>query len=146
MKFRRLSFKLSATAHILAWGAFLFLAFWPHFYQGTEATPVAPDGSGGEIVSVSASLIEVNGRWVLIPILVPVVLTGLALVTAWAWNGSRGVNRLLMWATAALLLVFCGLALFSLGIFYLPAALALLASAIIMSVGSDPAPRQSFEA
>jgi hypothetical protein len=141
VKFNRPAVKLSATAHLLAWGAFLFLAFWPYSYQGTEATPVGPDGSGGEVVHVSASLIEVNGWGALIPLLVPVALTALGFVVAWTWDGQNARNKFLMWTFAVLLIVFCGLALFSLGIFYLPGALALLASAIIMPLKGGPTVR-----
>ncbi|HZA22537.1 MAG TPA: hypothetical protein VFA32_08035 [Dehalococcoidia bacterium] len=143
MKFNRPAVKLSATAHVLAWGAFLFLAFWPYSYQGTEAAPVGPDGSGGEVVHVSASLIEANGWGALIPLLVPVALTALGLAVVWTWDGQKARNQLLVWVLAAMLVVFCGLAMFSLGIFYLPAALALLASAIVISLKRGPTARQS---
>jgi hypothetical protein len=48
-----------------------------------------------------------------------------------------------MWALAAMLIVFCGLAMFSLGIFYLPGALALVASSVIMLLKRGPTARQS---
>jgi len=142
VKFSRPTVKLSAAAHVLAWIAFLFLAFWPSSYQDTETTPIGPDGSGGGVVHVSASLIEVNGWGAPVPMLTPVVLTALGLVVAWTWNGKSAWNKLLMWALAAMLIGFCGLAMFSLGIFYLPAALALLALSIVMSLKSAPAARQ----
>ena len=34
------------VAHILAWAAFLWIAFWPHSYQGVAVIDVGVDGSG----------------------------------------------------------------------------------------------------
>ena len=45
----------------------------------------------------------------------------------------EAISVLLLWIAAVLLLLFCGLAMFSVGIFYVPTALALIASAIIFS-------------
>ena len=33
------------VAHILAWAAFLWIAFWPHSYQGVALIDVGVDGS-----------------------------------------------------------------------------------------------------
>jgi hypothetical protein len=128
----------SAVAHGLAWAAFLWLVFWPSFYQGTRVTPVGPDGSGGEVVPVSASIIEGNGLGVLVPLLVPVALTAVGLLNALTGDRRNTRSKLLLWASAAPLIVFCGLAMFSIGMFYLPAAVALIVSAVIMSVGATP--------
>lgn len=143
MKFNRPAVKLSAIAHVLAWVAFLFLVLWPSFYRGTSVTAVGTDGSGGEAVPYSGSIIAANEWWVVIPLLVPVALTALGLVVAWSWDGHGARNKLLMWALAAMLIVFCGLSMFSLGIFYLPGALALVASSVIMLLKRGPTARQS---
>ena len=70
---------VSATiTHILAWAAFLWLALWPYAYQEISATAVSVDGSGvttKEEVRHSASITEVNGYWVLLPLFVPVLVT-----------------------------------------------------------------------
>ena len=124
----------SGVAHVLAWAALLWLAFWPYSYSGTSTTPIGPDGSGGQVVTnLSASLIEVNGWGVLIPLAVPVILTAVGLVAALAGERPRTWQKLIMWIAAILLVVFCGLGMFSIGMFCLPSALALLAAAIIFS-------------
>jgi hypothetical protein len=121
--------KLStAAAHVLAWAVSLWLAFGP-VYQGVEATPVGPDGTGGEVTRFSQSLVAANGLWVLMLLAIPVALTALGLLVVFKWNGGRAGNRLALWGLAIALLVCCGLGLFSIGLFYLPAALAMIFSA-----------------
>ena len=138
MKSNRAVVISSAVAHGLAWAAFLWLVFWPYSYQGTRATPIGPDGSGGEVVSVSASMIEINGPGVLIPLLVPVALTAIGLLNVLTWDGRNSRSSILLWVSVVLLIVFCVLAMFSIGMFYLPAALTLLVSAVIMSGRTRP--------
>ncbi len=144
------------VAHILAWGVALWLAFWPGLYQGVSATPVSavpyeadrrstgplplntaaistPPADGPESVQVPASLIQVNGFWVLGLLAIPLVLTGLGLVSAAMRHPGRAASsrypwRLVGWAAALLLLGFCIVAIYSVGLFYLPVALLTLAS------------------
>ncbi len=149
------------VAHILAWGVALWLAFWPGLYQGVSATPISvvpyeadprsagplpldtaaistPPGDGPESVRVSASLIQVNGLWVLGLLTIPLVLTGLGLISAAMRHpgraaGSRYPWRLVGWVAALLFLGFCTVAIFSVGLFYLPVALLTLASVALRS-------------
>ena len=136
----------SATfAHALAWVAFLWLAFWPYAYQGVSATPVQVDELGNpvgaaqsEVVQHSASLIEVNGIGILAPLLVPVTLTGLALIILLTWR-VRGIrNTSALWVTAVALLAFCLLTSLSVGTFFVPSALALTVAAGIFSYRRGP--------
>jgi hypothetical protein len=132
---------LSILAHLLAWGALLFLVFWPAFYQGVQATPVFPNGpppEQQEVVRVSASLIEGTGWWVLRLLLVPVALTAVALAVALRANPRSLASKLVVGACAGLLLGFCVMGAFSIGLFYLPAALALAAAAVVMAITSAP--------
>lgn len=139
MKSGRTVITLSVLAHLLAWGALLFLVFWPTYYQGVQATPVpavpnGPPPAEQEMVRVSSSLIEGTGWWVLRLLLIPVALTALALVVALRAGPLAFTRQILMWVCAVLLLVFCLLGAFSIGVFYLPAGLALLAAALAMSI------------
>lgn len=148
-------------AHILAWGVALWLAFWPGLYQGVSATavfvatheadpqstgPLPLDaraistlpGDGGESVRSSATLIQVNGLWVLGLLAIPIVLTGLALISATMRQpgraaGSRYPWRLLGWVAALLLLGLSIVGSVSLGLFFLPVALLTLASVALRS-------------
>ena len=148
-------------AHILAWGVALWLAFWPGLYQGASATAVSAvpqeaerpstgpppldaaaistlPADGPEPVRFSASLIQANGFWVLGLLAIPLVLTGLGLISAAMRQpgraaGSRYPWRLVGWVAALPLLGFCIVAIFSVGLFYLPIALLTLASVALRS-------------
>ena len=133
MKSNRTVIIVSGLSHALAWLPFLWLALWPYSYSGTATIPIGPDGSGGESVSLSASIIEINGWRVLIPLLIHVALTAIGLLAAITWNHQLR-NKVFLWVATVLLIGFCGLGMLSIGIFYLPAALALLVGAITMSL------------
>ena len=126
---------VSATVtHLLAWTAFLWLALWAYSYRGTSATPVSVDGASAaatEVVQYSASLTEVNGYWVLLPLFAPVLVTALSLLSLLAWKGGRVGNTLILGGLAVVLLIFCVLGALSIGLFYLPAAIASIATAIV---------------
>ena len=139
------------AAHVLAWAAFLWIAFWPYSYQGVSVNsdhPAYVDGlgyvdelgvpTGEEVVRLSASFIEVNGFGAVIYMLIPVILTALALLALLVWNGTRVRNTLISGGLATVLLAFCGLGYLSYGILYLPAALALITAAIIYGFRPGP--------
>ena len=135
MRFLRRDPPLSAAivAHALAWAAFLWLALWPFSYRGVTATPV-PSGSGNVAVTTytSASIIEANGWWVLIPLFVPVVLSGLALVVVLWFAGVNSLpKRFTLFGLTIACLVFCMLGYLSFGVLFLPAALAMLITAFL---------------
>ena len=122
----------AGIAHVLAWVVVLGLVFGP-VYQGASVTPAAPGAPANVPTKTTATLIEVNG-WGMLPILlVPAALTGLALITLLKTNAGQTRRRVLVWVPAVLLLGFCTVAIFSIGIFYLPTALALVFSAILDS-------------
>ncbi len=122
----------TGIAHVLAWVVVLGLVFGP-VYQGVSVTAVAHGAPANEPTKTTATFIEVNG-WRLLPILlVPAALTGLALITILKTNASQTRRRVLVWVASVLLLGFCILGSFSIGIFYLPSALALVVSSILVS-------------
>ena len=87
-----------------------------------------------ELVRHSASILEVNGVWILVPLFMPVVLTGLALLGLAAWRGSTRGKVLIVWALTGGLLAFCLVTSLSVGVLYTPSALALVvASAVLTS-------------
>ena len=141
VKSNRFTLIWAALSHALAWAAFLWLALWPHAYQGVSATPVQLAESGNratatpnELVQHSASIVEVNGLWVLIPLFVPVALTGLALVALLTWKGGAVGIVSILWLLTIALLAFCLLASLSFGALYTPSALALIIAAAILSL------------
>lgn len=111
---------VALAAVTLAVAAGIGLAFYP-VYQGEGESA----SSSGVVTSStdSATLIAENGPWVALLLCVPAVLAALGL-----WAALRG-HRSLAWIFAGVLLGFCVLGAFSVGLFYLPAALALLLAA-----------------
>jgi hypothetical protein len=118
------------VAHALAWAAGLYLAIGP-VYQGVSMTAAAPGELPGEVNTHTATLIEVNGLYVVPLLLIPVLLTALGLLTIYFIAPGRAVRKALLWLSAVALAAYCIVAIFSLGVFYLPAALVVLCTAIL---------------
>ena len=108
---------VALAAVALAVVAGLGLAFYP-VYQGESQTV----SSSGAVTSSSdgTTLLDENGSWVALLLCVPVVLAALGL-----WGAIRG-RKTLAWVSAGVLLAFCVVGGFSIGLFYLPAGLSLL--------------------
>ena len=124
----------TGAAHALTWVVALWLAFGP-VYQGAAITAVTPGGVAGESTRTTATLIEVNGLSVLPLLLAPVVLTALALLAVLLTHAGQPRRKVLLWGSAVLLLGLCAVGIASIGLFYLPAALALVFSAVLGSLG-----------
>ncbi len=122
----------TSIAHALAWIVFIWMIFAP-FYQGESVTAVYPGEIPSEPTRTTATIVEVNG-WGVLPILfLPVFLTGLALLSFLRTHAGQTRRKLFAWVLAVLLLVFCILGSFSIGLFYFPSALALVLAAIVGS-------------
>ncbi len=67
---------------------------------------------------------------VVLLLLVPIFLTAITLLGLRLTAKSQTVRKVLLWGPAVVLLGFSALAIASIGMFYLPAALALLVAAI----------------
>ena len=109
----RISLTAALIAHILAWAATIFFLFGP-VYRPTGAT-----------------LIEVNGLSAALLVVIPVALTAITLIATLPNPAHPRLMLILRWAAFVLLLLFCIAGALSIGIFYLPAALAALVAAII---------------
>ena len=129
MEQRKATVVSAVVAHVLAWAAALWLAFGP-LYQGESVALVTPNGVESEPTGFTATLIEVNGLRVLPLLMAPVALTGVALLAALVMTAGQVKRKVFLWVSAGLLLGFCAVGIFSIGLFYLPAALALAAAAI----------------
>ena len=132
---------LASVAHLLAWAAFLWIALWPHSYQGVSATAVQVDELGNrvgteqsEVVRHSSSFVEENGIWALFPLFIPVALTGVALMALLSWRGRVAGIISILWVLTAALLAFCLMGYLSFGVLYMPSALALIVAASIFSL------------
>ncbi len=103
-------------------------------YYGTATTAAIPGGPPGETVRYTATLIEANGALGTVPLLMlPVLLTGLAVLVVRCVAAGRAARRWLLWTTTVALLGFCVVAIMSIGALYLPAAAALL-----LGIALDP--------
>ena len=132
MRFPRATSVSAWTAHVLAWVVGAWLAFGP-VYQGVSAT--LPGESPDDAARFTATLIEVNGLYVVPMLLVPVLLSGIAVWAVKSPYGGMAGRSVLLWASAVVLLGLCALSIISIGMLYLPVALALLVAAITGSAG-----------
>ena len=110
------------AAHLLSWAASFWLMLGP-VYQGVSVT-------GEGTARVSATFIEMNGLHVVWVPIVPVLLSGIALLALLRTFPGQTGRRLLLWTTSGLLLGFCALGSLSFGLMYVPAALALIIAAV----------------
>ena len=121
------------VAHLLAWAIGIALLFAPT-YGVSEAVAQPRDAPSGtpvtpETMSSSATLIEVNGVWVLLLLAIPVLLTGFGLAAAIYPRIPRALRLSILWCLAVGALIFCLMGLLSIGLLYLPVALALIVAA-----------------
>ena len=114
-------------AHAFAWVAGNGFAFVP-VYQGESVAPALPGESVGERTWMSSTLIAENGLHVVLLLLVPIFLTAITLLGLRLQQTT--MRKILLWSPAVVLLGFCFVAIASIGMFYLPTALALLVAAI----------------
>ena len=112
-------------ALIAALGSSILLAFIP-YYTGVQVDPAS-----GQQTTSSATLIQVNGRGVLIDLAVAPVLAGAGL---WAVLYARRAKLLLLWIPGFLLAGFVFLTGFSIGMFYVPSMILLMTSAIVIQL------------
>ena len=145
---RKLAFALALLAHGFAWVAFLFLLFWPT-YSGSSVSPVAVN-MPGELPSrapltrvepgvtretFSATLVDVNGVRIIPILAIPVALTAVAVLASLKLHRRRMLSMVLLWSSTIVLVLFSLLGLLSIiGLFYFPAALAMIAAAVLGSI------------
>lgn len=103
------------VAAVLSLGLVVWAFTFPA-YQGLETR-------GGVTTETTSTLIEVNGSGAIVPILVPLVVT--ALVAVLLLRVREPVARVGAWALVGLLTIFAVLAMFSIGMYVLPVAIAL---------------------
>ena len=122
----RISLTAATIAHILAWVATLFFLFWPT-YSGVSVSA----GESGTSSFSGKTLIEVNGLWVALLLVVPVALTAVTLIASLPGAPRPRLMLTLRWTSFAVLLAFCAVSVLSIGIFYFPAAIATLIAAVV---------------
>ena len=75
------------------------------------------------------SMIAIEGLAGILALFLPILVSGVFLVVVLAEPGGRAVTMAVLWVTAILMPGFCVLAGFSIGLFYIPAAVAMLIAA-----------------
>jgi hypothetical protein len=109
-------------AALLAAGASLLLLWLPVYATTSASHSIGPNGVESSTSAGSgATLLEVNGVRALTPLLTPVALAGAPLLVP---GGST--RRMATYVCAAALVVFVILAGFSIGMFYMPSAIAMV--------------------
>ena len=136
MKASRLVMILPLAAFLLASAASVFLAFVP-IYES-----ISMNSSTQEITKSSATLIQVNGYRVLIPLAIPPIITAINLLAILRFR--RG-SRPLMWTMTALLMIFVTVSGFSIGLFYAPAALTMIIAALFTLLTASKSSRNSTQ-
>jgi hypothetical protein len=121
--------KIVATAG-LTWSVLMSIAlvFLP-LYSGSTV-----NSAGLQALDSTETLIEVNGYQVLYLLLIPILLTLGAALPIIRNPDLWGVRWAVVWIGASMLLVFVVLASFTIGIFYLPAALLIIAAAVLAEI------------
>ena len=108
---RRIARAVSALAHAWTWGVGLYLVY-------------------------RTSLVAMEGLQALLALLAPIVISGLFLLVAVSEPGGRAVAVTLLWVTAMAMLGFCVLGAASIGLLYVPGALAMLIAAAFATSAS----------
>ena len=123
------------VAFIAALGASVMLLFLPIYTKQTTPAINAVTGEvTGQAVTTTATLLEVNGARVIIPLLIPPLLAGLGLL---AVLRARRFRPLFVWLAAFLLAGFVLITGFSIGIFYVPAMILAMTAAIVTQMRGD---------
>ena len=130
------------TAHMLSWAGFLGVVFWPFGFYSTTRT-LLPDGRWRIVFGdYPGPFMRYLDAGMITLLLIPAVLTGLAVWLAWRRSAQSGHAKPAIWGLGALYLGYCsvpiwfvgGLEISFIGIFFLPGAAALMISAIIVSM------------
>ena len=128
------SVALSAgLAHVLTWAAGLFLAFGPVYRGVSTSVSENPGGFSIESARTTETLLDVNGLSVLPLLVAPVVVTAIVVATVMTTRPATPTRKVSLWVAAVLLLGFCAAGVFSIGVFYVPAAVSLMVAAIMGS-------------
>ena len=127
----RISLTAALLAHIFAWAATLFFLFWP-VYSGVS---VRPGESGTSSVS-GKTLIEVNGLWAALLIVLPIIFTAIALIASLPGAAHPRIMLILRWTAFALMVLFCAAGILSVGVFYIPAAIGVFVAATTARSGA----------
>tara|TARA_B100000809_G_scaffold228245_1_gene241136 strand:- start:458 stop:931 length:474 start_codon:yes stop_codon:yes gene_type:complete len=140
--------KAALVGHIFAWVSLLLLVFWTGFYSGQSSTAVVVNGTGSQgqttltlvgseatTESLSASVVEINGFRIIPVLAIPVALTAAAAMAVVLLPTRPLFGMSLAWTCTISIVLFSLLGAFSIGLFYFPAAMALILASLLASIG-----------
>ena len=136
---RTIAIILSALAFLVTITTAVSLVNAP-MYQHMETTLTA--GGQQETTQTTATLLEVNGRQVVVQFVVVALVSGIPFFVILKRSTSQ---RLLTWISALLLLAYSIAGSFTIGLFFMPGALLLLITALITFFISKDTDRQVVE-
>lgn len=122
---RKLATLLSGLAFLISIAATVYLLYAP-LYQYVRVIDTARDG---ETIRGTATLVEVNGFWVVYLLVAVTLSSGAPLFVALT---RPTLQRLVTWVFALLLVAFSILGSWSIGLFFMPSAILLLIAGIVM--------------
>lgn len=120
---RTLATILSGLAFLASITATIYLLNAP-LYQQVETVLTA---SGEETIQTTATLVEVNGTWVVYQLCAVTLVSGIPLFVALRRSASQ---RLVTWVSALLLMAYSIAGSFTIGLAFMPSAILLLIAAI----------------
>jgi len=135
-KFKTIAKITAMLSVLLVFTVTFYIVLKPNFYVGQSETIIGkPSPLGGtstkEISKTEyQSYLEVNGLSGLIPLAIPVILS---LFGFWALFWKAKTGKVAIWVSAILLLLFSFLAMFSIGMGYIPAVIVMIIAAIFNS-------------
>lgn len=122
----RIATRVASVSCALALAAVIFLLAFPA-YSGARETVYA-NGAHSHVTN-RATMVQVNGDWVLLPMLFPVLVAAVPLLLR--TQPARIICTIVLFG-------FVIIAGFSIGLFYLPAALAMVVAACVAPLGPEP--------
>lgn len=117
-------------------GAGLFLAFGPVYRGVSSSVSERPGGFSIESERFTETFLDVNGLSALQLLVAPVVLTALVVAIVLTSRIRATTRKVSLWIAAVLLLGFSAVGAASIGVFYVPAAVALVVAAVMGSRGA----------
>jgi len=135
-KFKTIAKITAALSVLLVLAVTFYIVLKPDFYAGQSETiigkPSSLGGTNTKQISKTEyqSYLEVNGLSGLIPLTIPVTLS---LFGFWALFWKVKTGKVAIWVSVILLLLFSFLAMFSIGLGYIPAVITMIIAAIFNS-------------
>ncbi len=144
---RKWALTAALVGHIFAWAALLVLIFWTGLYSGESTTAVAVNSTGSQsqatltfveaettTESLSASVVDLHGLRIVPILALPVALTAAAAMAVVLLTTRPRFGISLAWTCTIAIVVFSLLSASSIGLFYFPAAMALIPASLLASI------------